>query len=230
MPEEERKKTSMGDQALRIGVSLAALVMIVVHLWKPGVQIDSITVALLVISVLPWVWSHVWPYIKRVQFLWFTLETREPETIVTGARGTAKGTSRQTTCAPKATRTIGQFDGKRVLWVDDNPQNNEHGIRALQAQGIEVVTCKTTLEALKQVESGEFNVIITDQFRREDGIDKNRAGYELLAQLYQSGVKTPVIFSSASPNREEAHSLGFYDTATTQQAVVELALKAIRSA
>src|SRR5207247_2230654 len=127
------------------------------------------------------------------------------------------------TLALAATGAIGRLGGKRVLWVDDEPQNNEHGIKALQAQGVEVVICKTTQEALNKVERVKFDVIITDQLRHEDGIRKDRAGYELIGQLRQAGVKVPVILSTAFPNEEEARRLGFYDTATTQNGLFELA-------
>jgi CheY-like chemotaxis protein len=214
----------MRDQTLRIGVSLGALAIAVMHLWKPNLQIDSVTVVLLVIAVLPW----VQPLIKSIELLGVKLELRELQNRVAEAQEAAEGASQQATLALAATGAIGQIGGKRVLWVDDEPQNNEHGIKALQAQGIEVVTCKTTQEALEKVQSGQFNVIITDQLRYEDGIRKDRAGYELIGQLQKAGIKVPVILSTASPNREEAHNLGFYDTATTQQGVFELVMKAIK--
>jgi CheY-like chemotaxis protein len=216
----------MRDQTLRIGVSLGALAIAVMHLWKPDLQIDSITVVLLVISVLPW----VQPLIKSIELLGMKVELRELQNRVAEAQEAAEGASQQATLALAATGAIGQIGGKRVLWVDDEPQNNEHGIKALQAQGVEVITCKTTQEALEKVQSGKFDVIITDQLRYEDGIRKDRAGYELMGQLQKGGVKAPVIFSTAYPNREEARNLGFYDAATAQHGVFELVMKAIQGA
>ncbi len=67
--------------------------------------------------------------------------------------------------------------GKHILWVDDIPQNNEYGVRALRAQGFEVVECQSTREALEEVKRGPFDVIITDMYREGDGVDPNKAGY-----------------------------------------------------
>lgn len=83
---------------------------------------------------------------------------------------------------------------------------------------------------MEQVHKGKFDVIITDQLRYEDGIRKDRAGYDLIGRLQQDGVKVPVILSTAYPNREEAHNLGFYDAASNQQDVFKLAIKAIQGA
>jgi hypothetical protein len=113
----------MRDQTLRIGVSLGALAIAVMHLWKPDLQIDSITVVLLVISVLPW----VQPLIKSIELLGMKVELRELQNRVAEAQEAAEGASQQATLALAATGAIGQIGGKRVLWVDDEPQNNEHG-------------------------------------------------------------------------------------------------------
>jgi CheY-like chemotaxis protein len=141
------------------------------------------------------------------------LKLRQLQNRPAKAQEAAKGASQQATLALTAVGAIDQLGGKRVLWVDDEPQNKIDDINALQARCIDVITCKTTREALEQVRMGKFDVIITDQLRYEDGIRKDRAGYELIGQLQQGGVKAPIILSTAYPNREEAHNLGFYDTA-----------------
>lgn len=181
---------------------------------------------LLVIFILPW----VQPLIKSIELLGVRLELRELQNRVAEAEEDAKGASQQARFALAAAGEIGQLGGKRVLWVDDEPQNNQHGINALQAQGVDVITRKTTREALEQVHMGKFDVIITDQLRYEDGIRKDRAGYDLIGRLQQEGVKVPVILSTAYPNIEEAHNLGFYDAAATQQDIFKLAMKAIQGA
>jgi CheY-like chemotaxis protein len=122
---------------------------------------------------------------------------------------------------------IGQLGGKRVLWVDDEPENNEHAIRALQAQGVEVITSRTTSDALTKAKASRFHAIVTDQLRIEDGMRNETAGYDLMRQLRDVGIKVPVILSTALPNRDEAHSLGFYDVTNTQHGVFELVMKAM---
>ena len=117
---------------------------------------------------------------------------------------------------------------KRVLWVDEQPQNNENGIKALEAKNIEVVTCKSTREALEEIKKQGFDVIITDLFRYEDGIQKNEAGYELIRALHINGIKAPVILSTTSPDNDDAHRRGFFAAVNTQLGVFEHVLNALQ--
>lgn len=123
------------------------------------------------------------------------------------------------------TGEIRQLDGKRVLWVDDEPQNNENGVRALRSQGVEVITSMTTADALRKAKESRFDIVVTDQRRVEDGRENRTAGDELLRQMRGIGIKTPVILSTAFPNRSEAQSAGFYDVTSTQHGVFELVMK-----
>lgn len=84
--------------ALRIGVSVGALLIALIHVWKPHLQIDSITMVLLVISVLPWqslIRSIELPGVVR-------LELRE-------LRELAKGASQDATLALTAAGAIGHL-------------------------------------------------------------------------------------------------------------------------
>jgi len=223
---QKLKGTCTRDRALQIGVSLGALVIVAIHLWRPNIQIDTVTVILLVVSALPW--AQAW--VKSIELPGVKLELRELRNRVAQAQEAADGASQQAVFALTATGTIGQLGGKRVLWVDDMPQNNEHGIKALQAQRIDVATSKSTQEALEQVQKRKFDVIITDQLRYEDGVRKDEAGYELIHRLQERGVKAPVILSTARPDREETHRRGFYGTATSQEGVFELVMRVIQGA
>src|SRR5262249_26213252 len=127
------------------------------------------------------------------------------------------------------TGVIEQLGGKRVLWVDDEPQNNEHGIKALQAQGVQVTVSTSTRDAVMKAQATAFNVIVTDQLRIEDGTRAETAGYDLMSELQKLGIKVPVILSTAFPDRDEAGRRGFYDATNTQHSVFELVMKAITS-
>jgi CheY-like chemotaxis protein len=129
--------------------------------------------------------------------------------------------------AAAETGAIGRLRAKRVLWVDDEPENNEYGIRALQSQGAEVVESRSTAEALQEIERSDFDAIITDQLRHEDGRRNDRAGYDLMSALKEKGIKVPVILSTAFPSEEEARSQGFFGATNTQHGVFELVLKAV---
>jgi CheY-like chemotaxis protein len=116
--------------------------------------------------------------------------------------------------------------GKRILWVDDIPKNNEYGVRALRAQGLEVVECRSTREALEEVKRGPFDVIITDMYREGDGVDPHRAGYVLKDELRKAGVTAPIILSTSDPNEAQAKASGFFNATNTQEGVFRLVLEA----
>jgi hypothetical protein len=76
---------------LRIAVSALALLMAAIHVGRPDVRIDSITIVLLVICALPW----LQPLIKSIELLGVKLELQELQDKVAEARGAAESASRQ---------------------------------------------------------------------------------------------------------------------------------------
>ena len=131
------------------------------------------------------------------------------------------------TVATRATRSR-DAARKRVLWVDDNPQNNDYAMNALRAQNIEVLPCLTTRDALEEFDRRGFDVIVTDLFRMEDGNRREQAGYELIQALRERGVKAPVILSTATPDPDDARRRGFYDATSTQHGAFEIVLRALQ--
>jgi CheY-like chemotaxis protein len=118
------------------------------------------------------------------------------------------------------------LNAAKILWVDDNPQNNEYERSALSALGIQFVLAKSTSEALPLLMSQQFRVVITD-FKRADD---ERAGYTLLSQVRKLQNPPPLIIysSSASPEFEtEARKLGAYAETNQPQRLFSLALEAI---
>jgi CheY-like chemotaxis protein len=121
---------------------------------------------------------------------------------------------------------VARLVGNHILWVDDIPQNNEYGVRALRAQGFEVVECQSTREALEEVKRGPFDVIITDMYWEGDGVDPHRAGYVLKDELRKAGVTAPIILSTSDPNEAQAKAFGFFNATNTQEGVFRLVLEA----
>jgi CheY-like chemotaxis protein len=95
-------------------------------------------------------------------------------------------------------RTIRRASRSTVLWVDDNPDNNNYERQALQVLGVSFVLAKSTDEALKKVSRQRFDAIISDMGRPPDP----RAGYTLLDKLRSSGDKTPFIIYASSRDPE----------------------------
>ena len=82
----------------------------------------------------------------------------------------------------------------KLLWVDDNPENQAYERQALEALGVTFVLASSTEKALALLRSQQFDVIISDMGRPPD----QRAGYTLLEAIRSSGDKTPFIIYSGS--------------------------------
>jgi CheY-like chemotaxis protein len=87
---------------------------------------------------------------------------------------------------------------KKVLWVDDRPDNNIHERRAMAAYNIDFELAESTGEALAKLGKMKFDAIISDMGRPPDP----EAGYTLLNALRNSGNLTP-FFIYAGSNSEE---------------------------
>jgi CheY-like chemotaxis protein len=104
-------------------------------------------------------------------------------------------------------RTTDHLIGRSVLWVDDNPANNELAMRALRKLLLDVVQVTSTHDAMAALETRTFDLVISDMGRGEN----IRAGYDLLSQIRGSGRMVPFfIFSSEDrpEYRAEAKRLG----------------------
>lgn len=81
----------------------------------------------------------------------------------------------------------------RVLWVDDNPANNELERRLLRVYGIIFDNVVSTEEAIAQLKNGTYDLVITDLGRRHSSDQSGTAGRALIEHpiLHKSG--PPVI-------------------------------------
>lgn len=96
---------------------------------------------------------------------------------------------------------------KRILWVDDRPDNTIYERRAMAAYNIAFELAQSTGEALSKMRQGRFDAIISDMGRPPDP----QAGYTLLDSLRQSGDRTPFFIyagSAAPEHRRQALSRG----------------------
>lgn len=87
---------------------------------------------------------------------------------------------------------------KKILWVDDHPENNTYGRVAFERSGIEVINATSTKQALDWLKITPVSVIISDMGRKE-GL---REGYVLLDMLRKAGNKTPFIIFAGSREKE----------------------------
>lgn len=95
-------------------------------------------------------------------------------------------------------KTFDNMIGKSVLWVDDNPANNELAVRALRKFRLDVEQTISTDAALAALLRRKFDLVISDMGRGED----MRAGFDLLTRLRGSGSKVPFFIFAGSDTPE----------------------------
>jgi len=90
------------------------------------------------------------------------------------------------------------FRGSRVLWIDDEIDSVELEKQALEHLGIRVTTARTTQEALGQLRTGSFDLILSDIERAGDPDE----GVHVIPQLEESAPNTPIVFYIAQLEEE----------------------------
>lgn len=111
----------------------------------------------------------------------------------------------------------------RILWVDNQPQNNASLIEALRERGHSVTLARSTDEALGMIGQAGYDLILSDVGRPEG----RRAGLDLLRALRGTGVTTPFgLFTtagSAARHRDEALAMGAeFATASATELLAEI--------
>jgi DNA-binding NtrC family response regulator len=102
------------------------------------------------------------------------------------------------------TRTLIDLpDQQRVLWVDNHPEGNRFEAAALAKLQIEVVTARSTDEALHIIAADRegFALVISDWDRAGEPAP---AGLHLLARLRQAGVRWPVVYYHGASAEERS--------------------------
>ncbi|MBV8752758.1 MAG: TIR domain-containing protein [Hyphomicrobiales bacterium] len=115
---------------------------------------------------------------------------------------------------------------KRILWVDDRPNNNIFERGAMEAYNIDFELALSTGEALAKIGRTKFDAIISDMGRPPDP----RAGYTLLQALRASGNLTPYFIYAGSndeQHRQEALSHGAQGSTNIAEVLIADVLKSI---
>jgi CheY-like chemotaxis protein len=115
---------------------------------------------------------------------------------------------------------------RRVLWVDDRPDNNIHEREAFSSYNVEFELAESTDDALDILKTDSFDAIISDMGRPPDA----RAGYTLLRQLRASGDQTPyfIYAGSREPEHvEEARQRGAQGCTNIGEELIDMVLNAI---
>jgi CheY-like chemotaxis protein len=124
--------------------------------------------------------------------------------------------------------------GAKLLWVDDHPENNTYPRRAMEAVGIQITLSKSTENALEQVRSHAYDVIISDMGRESPDPQApydSRAGYTLLDKLRDQHIFTPFIIyaGSRSPEHQaETKRHGGFGATNNSQELFQMVIDAIQ--
>jgi CheY-like chemotaxis protein len=134
--------------------------------------------------------------VKVVQFeAEFTERLAEARPAADGANA-----SEQRGAIGRAARARAVCDGRRILWVDDHPGNNQTlGELFAQLLGVRIRYSLDTGDALRSLltDSG-FTMVITDMTRGPD----DRAGTTLLRRMIEENVSRPTIFFTGQDSAE----------------------------
>jgi CheY-like chemotaxis protein len=109
----------------------------------------------------------------------------------------------------RAQRLAPVLQGARILWVDDQPENNRTEQRILTTLGVEVDSVRSTDEALNRLKQASYDVLISDMAR-----DTPDAGLQLLGEARKRGSMLPTVFyvGYADPARgTPPYALGIAD-------------------
>jgi CheY-like chemotaxis protein len=113
----------------------------------------------------------------------------------------------------------------RVLWVDDNPSNNERERSILRPDGIVFDNVVSTREAIEQLATSTYDLVITDLGRRWSSDRSERAGYALLKDpVITEGGPPVIVYAGSRATRDEAAllALGAYGVAVERGRLLHL--------
>lgn len=129
----------------------------------------------------------------------------EPDDLPATGAGPTSGDGATAGAAPTVSR---------ILWVDDNPENNVDAVLELKDRGVEVATSLTTSDAVGRYHPEIFQLVVSDMGRYEgpSGEYRGRAGFDLLTRLLEIDPGVRVAFCTSlralAEHREEALAAG----------------------
>lgn len=94
----------------------------------------------------------------------------------------------------------------RVLWVDDNPQNNRQELAYLKRHQVAVYSVTNSKDALILLSLYHYDAVISDMGRAEDPL----AGLRLLQAMRQQGINTAFYLYTIMPSATKVQLLQQY--------------------
>jgi Response regulator containing CheY-like receiver, AAA-type ATPase, and DNA-binding domains len=148
-----------------------------------------------------------------------------PETIGQAAKGAASRLLEGIRSTERAATAPTGWH-RRILWVDDRPDNNINERQAFEAMGISFTLARSTQEALTILSKERFAGIISDMGRKEG----SKEGYVLLKNVRATDQQTPFFIyagANAQKNKQEAVDLGAQGSTNSPQELFDLVVQAL---
>jgi CheY-like chemotaxis protein len=151
-----------------------------------------------------------------------------------GAAPTARDAAGRVLRAADAASHIGDEPGdvwrRRILWVDDRPDNNTFEREVFESLGLTFDLAQTTGEALELLSgsSSQYGAIISDMARREGP----REGYRLLEAVRAFDTITPFFIyagSNAPEHKREAAERGAQGSTNIANELVDMVIQTLQS-
>jgi hypothetical protein len=157
----------MGNTPLKVAITTIGLVGAAVHVWKPNLTIDSITIVLVVIAILPW----LQPLIKSIELLGVKLELQELKAQVAEAKGAAESANLQAGFAVAAASTAPSAAGAAKL----DPGSQASQVTRLAEEYVRI---------RKEQPSGDARTAaMTDVVRRMMDVSKSSEAFDVRSAL-----------------------------------------------
>jgi CheY-like chemotaxis protein len=118
----------------------------------------------------------------------------------------------------------------RVLWVDDRPANNEYERSLLRGDGIVFDNVVSTAEAIEQLCTSTYDLVITDLGRRWSSDRSQVAGRELLSHsVIADGGPPVVVYAGREAIRQEGEllALGAFGVSQNREHMLTLVRQAL---
>lgn len=117
---------------------------------------------------------------------------------------------------------------RRVMWVDDVPENNAYEIARLREDGVEVVEVTSTRGAVRRLlEEAERVELVVSDMGREEGKGYNvDAGLDLISALRAGDFRKPIYvycsFAAAERVRDRVRDAGGEGTTSSELELFEI--------
>ncbi len=149
-----------------------------------------------------------------------------------GVEATASDVAGRVLRAADAASQIGREPSdtwrRRVLWVDDRPNNNTYERQVFESLGLTFDLALSTDEALERLSRSRYGAVISDMGRREGP----REGYRLLDAVRASDTTTPFFIyagSNAPEHKREAAEHGAQGSTNRASELVDMVTQALSS-